>query len=378
VSVRRSASRERAAGEESPGARRVRVRLGERSYSIHIETGSLARAGAEIAAATGAKRVGIVTVPEVARRYAPVLARSLRREGVAVDRFEVPDGDASKSLRQAERLYGAMLAAGLDRSSVLVALGGGMVGDLTGYVAATYLRGIPFVQVPTTLLSMVDASVGGKVAVNLREGKNLVGAFHQPRLVFIDPATLASLPSRERAAGMAEIIKAAAIWDARFFGELERGATRALALDPATLIPAIERACRIKAQVVARDEREQGVRRLLNFGHTLGHAVEKHYRYRRILHGEAVAMGMVYAARRSVELGIAPSGTDERLLHLVARAGLPVVLPSFPRRAYLEALRVDKKKQDRRIHYVVLERIGRATTRALTPEEIYPARRRSA
>lgn len=362
----------------STGERRIRVALGDRSYWIHIEAGSLARAGDAIAAATGAKRVAILTVPEVGRRYAPALTRSLRAAGLAVDRFDLPDGDATKNLRQAERLYGALLSAGLDRSSALVALGGGMVGDLTGYVAATYLRGIPFVQVPTTLLAMVDASVGGKVAVNLKQGKNLVGAFHQPRLVWIDPATLASLPSRERAAGMAEIIKAGAIWDARFFAELERRVGHALALDPGALVPAIDRACRIKARIVSRDEREGGLRMLLNFGHTLAHAVEKHYRYRRVLHGEAVAMGMVYAARRSEELGLAPEGTRTRLEDLVSRAGLPTALPSFPRRAYLDALSVDKKKQDRRIHYVVLRRIGRAETRAMTPQEIYPKRGRAA
>jgi 3-dehydroquinate synthase len=355
--------------------RRVRVNLGERSYSIHIGRDSLARAGEPIARATSAHKVAVLTEPGVGRRYAPALLRSLRSAGIQASRIDVPAGDASKSLRQAAKLYDELLERGLDRSCALVALGGGMIGDLTGYVAATYLRGIPFVQVPTTLLAMVDASVGGKVAVNLKQGKNLVGAFHQPRLVWIDSATLRSLPMRERSAGMAELIKHAAIRDARLFGRLEREVGRALALEPGPLHASIAASCRIKAAVVSEDEREQGVRMHLNFGHTLGHAVEKHYGYRRVLHGEAVSMGMVYAARRSEELELAPAGTAQRLAGLLDRAGLPTELPRFAREAYLSALRVDKKKQDRRIRFVVLRRIGAAETRALLPEQVYPARR---
>ena len=357
------------------GERRVRVELGERSYAIRIGDGTLDRAGEAIAKATGARRIALITVPEVGRRYAPRLLRSLRQAGVRASRIDVPDGDATKNLRQAARLYDKFLELGLDRSCALVALGGGVVGDLTGYVAATYLRGIPFVQVPTTLLSMVDASVGGKVGVNLKQGKNLVGAFHQPRLVWIDTAVLRSLPMRQRSAGMAELIKHAAIRDERLFGRLEKCVGEALALDPAVLGAVVARSCRIKAEVVSEDEREGGVRALLNFGHTLGHAVEQHYRYGRVLHGEAVAMGMVYAARRSEELDLAPAGTCERLATLLERAGLPTGLPRFEREAYLSALRVDKKKQDRRIRFVVLRQIGRAETLPLTPEEIYPARR---
>jgi 3-dehydroquinate synthase len=356
-------------------ARRVRLALGARSYDIHIDHGSLARSGDAIAAATGASQVVVVTVPSVGRLYAPRLLRSLRSAGLKVHKIEVPDGDSTKNLRQVAKLYEFFLDKGLDRSSALVALGGGVVGDLTGFAAATYLRGIPFVQLPTTLLSMVDASVGGKVGVNLPQGKNLVGAFHQPRAVFIDTETLESLPRRQRAAGMAEIIKAGAIWDARFFGRLERSVAATLALEPSALLPVLERACRIKATVVSRDEREGGLRVLLNFGHTLAHAVEKLSGYRRVHHGEAVAIGMLYAARLSERKGLAPVGTAERLESLVAEVGLPTELPQFPRRAYLEALRVDKKKQDRHIRYVVLRAIGRAETLRLTPQEIFPARR---
>ncbi len=352
--------------------RTVPVALGERSYRIEIGSDTLSRAGAAIAERTKATRAVVVSVPAVARRYAPRLLRSLREAGVSASRVLVPDGDASKSLRQAARLYEALLDAGADRGSVVVALGGGMVGDLAGFVAATYLRGVAFVQVPTTILAMVDASIGGKVGVNLPRGKNLVGAFHQPRLVWIDVATLRSLPRRERVAGLAEVVKAGAILDAELFALLEREAERILELEPEALLRAIERACAIKAEVVARDEREAGLRMLLNFGHTLAHAIEALSRYRGVLHGEAVSMGMVFAARRSEALGLAPAGTAERLEALLRRLSLPTEPPAFPRKAYLAALRVDKKRTDARIRFVVLRGIGRAETLPLPPAEILP------
>jgi 3-dehydroquinate synthase len=353
----------------------LRVELGERSYPIHIGSDDLVQAGAEIARLTQASHVAIVTVPEVGRRYAAALSKGLRSEGIKVHRFDVPDGDRSKNLREVAKLYSAFLEKGLDRSSAAIALGGGVVGDLTGYVAATYLRGISFVQVPTTLLSMVDASVGGKVGVNLPEGKNLVGAFYQPKLVWIDAGTLRTLPERQRVAGMGEVIKHAAIWDEKLFADLESAAEAVLALDPEWIEPVIRRNCAIKAEVVAQDERESGLRMLLNFGHTLGHAVETIGRYRKVLHGEAVGMGMVYAAQRSEELGLAPSGTHERLEALVSRVGLPTLLPGFPRKAYLSALRVDKKRTGARIRFVALRAIGRAEIVPLTPAEIFPPRR---
>jgi len=351
--------------------RSVRVDLGERSYSIRIGSGTLALAGPAIARATRASHAVIVTVPGVGRRYGATLTKSLRDAGMRVDRIRVPDGDASKNLDQVKRLYAALLRFGADRQTVLVALGGGMVGDLGGFAAATYLRGIQFVQVPTTLLAMVDSSIGGKVGVNLAQGKNLVGAFHQPRLVWIDIDTLRSLPKRQRACGFAEAFKKAAIWDARYFARIERDAELLLALD-GPLIPVIASACRIKAEVVRRDEREGNLRMLLNFGHTLGHAVEKLTGYGEVLHGEAVAIGMVAAGERSEELGYAPTGTAERLRALVARFGLPSELPPYPRSAYISALRVDKKMKDAHIQYVVLRGIGSATTVRLTPAEIAP------
>jgi len=250
-----------------------------------------------------------------------------------------------------------------------------VVGDLTGFVAATFMRGIPFVQVPTTVLAMVDSSIGGKVGVNLPQGKNLVGAFHQPRLVWVDTDVLESLPARERAAGFAEVIKKAAIWDAGFFRRIERDANSLMRLDPKVLLPVLARACEIKAEVVSRDERESGLRLLLNFGHTLGHAVEALSGYQKILHGEAVAMGMVYAARRSEALDFAPEGTADRIEALCQGIGLPTVLPSFDRKAYLEILRVDKKRRESRIRYIVLRGIGHAEPVELTPAQILPSGR---
>lgn len=359
--------------KRSGRVRTVEVDLGERSYPVRIGVDTLADVGEIVKRRVDAKHAFVVTVPEVGRRYAGRVVRSLRGAGLRATRIDVPDGDATKNLKQMATLYDTLLEKGADRSSVLVALGGGMVGDLTGFTAATFLRGIPFVQVPTTLLAMVDASVGGKTGVNLRQGKNLVGAFHQPALVSIDAATLRTLPPRELSAGFAEIVKHAAIWDAALFQQLEDEAEALYGLDLDALVPVIERNVAIKAEVVSRDEREAGVRMLLNFGHTLGHAVEALQRYRKLLHGEAVAIGMVYAAERSEALGLAPEGTASRIEALCARFGLPTALPAYPRSAYLDALRVDKKKRDSHIHYVVLEGIGRARTVALRPAEVAAA-----
>ena len=350
----------------------VPVELGDRSYAIELGADWIETIGQRISERLGAERIALITVPSVSRRYAPALTRGLRAKGSRVSRFVVPDGDATKNLRQLGVLYDEFLDHGLDRHSAVVTLGGGVVGDLGGFAAATFLRGIPFAQVPTTVLAMVDASIGGKTGVNLKRGKNLVGAFHQPAGVYIDIATLRSLPRRERAAGSAELIKAAAIWDADFFDWLEPRIEAFLDLDPQVVLPALERACAIKAEVVARDEREGGLRRLLNFGHTLAHAIETHARYRGILHGEAVSIGMVFAAERSEALGFAPVGTRERLQSLLERAGLPTRVPNRTRRAYLSAMAVDKKKQGDEIHFVVSKGIGSAGTTSLRPRDILP------
>lgn len=363
--------------EKMTGRGRVRVSvpvdLGERSYRVELGRDWLETIGRRIGDELGAERIALVTVPTVARRYGPMLTRGLRAKGVRVGRIVVPDGDATKNLGQLAKLYDHFLEQGLDRTSAVVTLGGGVVGDLGGFAAATYLRGIPFVQVPTTVLSMVDASIGGKTGVNLKQGKNLVGAFHQPRGVYIDVATLRSLPMRQRAAGAAELIKAAMIWDAEFFAWLESNIEAFLDLDVRVVIPALERACAIKAEVVERDELEGGLRRLLNFGHTLAHAVEAHAGYRGILHGEAVAIGMVFASDRSEALGFAPAGTRDRLEALLRRAGLPTRPPDRPRRAYISGIAVDKKKEGGKIHFVVSKGIGSAGTALLGAGDIIPA-----
>jgi 3-dehydroquinate synthase len=357
-----------------PGAatRTVRVPLGERSYPIRIGFDILDQAGPAIAECTKARRAAIVSVPEVARRYAARLERSLRNAGVQSARLVVPDGERSKSLRVAEKLYAGLVDFDADRGTAVVALGGGVVGDLAGFVAATWMRGVPFVQVPTTLLAMADASVGGKVAVDLPRGKNLVGAFHQPRLVWMDLATLRSLPPRQRASGLVEVIKHGVIRDAALFERFERDVERVLALEPGPTLDVLERSCEIKAEVVGQDERESGLRMILNFGHTLAHAIETLLGYRKLLHGEAVAIGMVFAARRSEALGFAPAGVAERIAALLRRAGLPTEPPDLPRRAYLEALRVDKKRRDDHVRFVVLRGLGQADVVPLEPGEILP------
>jgi 3-dehydroquinate synthase len=355
-----------------PTGRTVHVDLGERSYSIEIGVDVLGEVGEEIRRRTGASRAMVVTVPPVGRRYGPTVMGSLKEAGIKARRFDVPDGERAKNLRQVSSLYDDLLDAGADRGAAVVALGGGVVGDLAGFVAATLLRGLAVVQIPTTLLAMVDSSVGGKTGVNVPRGKNLVGAFHQPALVWIDVTALRSLPPRQLAAGMAELIKHAAIRDEAFFEWLEADLERVMNLESDLLIPTLERSCTIKAEVVCRDERESGLRMLLNFGHTVGHAVEALKRYRGILHGEAVAIGMAFAAQRSETLGLSPVGTRERLVALLHRAGLPTELPDFPRRAYLQALRVDKKRREAQIRFVALRGIGRAETVPLLPGEIMP------
>ncbi len=356
----------------APTRRRVEVALGERSYTIELGLGTLDELGAAVKRVVEPTRAMLITTPPVGRRWGTRTLASLKNAGLRAQRFDVPDGERSKSLAQAGRLYDALLAAGADRGTVIVALGGGVVGDLAGFVAATLLRGLPVVQVPTSLLAMVDSSVGGKTGVNVARGKNLVGAFHQPRLVWIDAATLATLPLRQRRAGLAEVVKHAAICDAALFAELETEGERLLGGELERLLPILERSCAIKAAVVSQDEREAGLRMILNFGHTLGHAVESLAHYRGVLHGEAVAMGMAFAARRSEALGLAPAGTAQRLLALLDRLGLPTELPRHPRRAYLSALSVDKKKRDARIRFVALRGIGRAETVPLLPREILP------
>jgi 3-dehydroquinate synthase len=338
----------------------VRVELGERSYEIHIGTGLLDDSR-RFAGLLGGRPAAIVTNATVAPLYAARLAATLERAGAKLlATVELPDGEEHKDWRTLDRIYDALLRARADRHTVLVALGGGVVGDMAGFAAATYQRGVEHLQVPTTLLAQVDSSVGGKTAINHPLGKNMIGAFHQPVAVMADTGTLATLPPRELGAGLAEVVKYGAIHDLAFLAWIEENAARLVAREPAVLALAIERSCRIKAEIVARDERESGARALLNFGHTFGHAIESATGYGTWLHGEAVAMGMALAARFSVRLGRIAQADADRLVALLERLGLPVRAPRIARNTWLEYMGRDKKNVGGRITLVLLDRLGSA------------------
>ena len=339
----------------------LRVNLGDRSYPIVFAADALRGLPDAIARILPPGPLAILTNGAVARRYLGPVREGLVARGFRPFAVRVPDGERAKTLSVAEDVIGRMLGAGLDRTSAVLALGGGVVGDLAGFVAAIFLRGVPFVQAPTTLLAQVDSSVGGKTGVNHARGKNLIGAFYQPRLVYADLATLRTLPARELRAGMAEVIKTGAIRDARLFARLERDMPRLLAADIAALAPVVRRSCEIKAGVVAADEREAGLRAILNFGHTFGHAIEALTRYRRFKHGEAVSIGMVIAARISRNMGLCPPEAPARLEALLRATGLPVRAPRFTRDAWQRAILADKKRRADKITFVALERVGRCS-----------------
>jgi len=340
--------------------RTVNVPLGGRSYSIRIGKGLLTKLGSNCRKLQLGRRCAVITDTRVGRRYGAAALKSLRSAGFDPVVITFTAGEQQKNLRNVQACYDQLAKHRLERSSFVVALGGGVVGDLAGFVAASYLRGIPFVQVPTTLLAQVDSSVGGKVGVNLRAGKNLVGAFHQPRLVLCDLNTLDSLPKREYRAGLAEVIKYGIIWDAPLFGELERQMPMLLKRDTALLSRVIARSCEIKAAVVARDETEGGLRAILNFGHTIGHAIEAVSQYGKYLHGEAISIGQVAAAGLSVNLLGLSAQHATRIADLFRAAGLPVALPVTPamRRRLLSAMQLDKKVSGGVIQFVLARRIG--------------------
>jgi len=338
----------------------VRVRLGERSYDILIGRGLIEKAGLCLRRWGLTGSCLVVADSKVGRIYGAKLLSALKGSGFTAKFFVLPPGEEHKTLHETQRIYRAMLEAGLDRGSFIVSLGGGVVGDIAGFAAATYMRGIPFVQVPTTLLAQVDASVGGKVGVNLSEGKNLVGAFHQPRGVLIDPSVLATLDRRQLTAGFAEVIKHAIIADARYFGFLENNSARALSLESACMERIITRSCEIKAGIVARDERERGLRMILNFGHTIGHAIETVTGYRFYLHGEAVAIGMACASAVAARLGCIPQRSHRKITALLQKYGLPVRMEKISVKKILRALPRDKKARGGKVRFVLPERIGKA------------------
>jgi 3-dehydroquinate synthase len=353
-------------------AQNLTVNLGDRSYSIHIGSGILETLGDACKAAGLKGKCLIVTDAHVAPLYADRVFQSLEKAGFKPALEALPAGETTKSQTQLMHLYSKAAAQGLDRKCFMVALGGGVIGDLTGYAAASWLRGIKFIQVPTTLLAMVDSSVGGKTGINIPEGKNLVGAFHQPELVLMDLDTLKTLPPREFAAGMAEVVKTGIIWDAGFFQTLE-----ATALRPAGFFQTsektgeiISRCCEIKAEVVRQDEREGGLRGILNFGHTLAHAIENVAGYGEYLHGEAVAIGMVYAAHLSVALKGLSVEESARIEKLIAAFGLPVRAPGLPWTKIRAAMAVDKKTVGGLTKFVLIDRLGHAEFGCEVPEKL--------
>jgi 3-dehydroquinate synthase len=345
----------------------IEVLLGERSYPIHIGEGLLDRAEL-IAQHLSQPRVAIVTNPVVGAFYLDRLTRALAGRDVRVIPVVVPDGEACKNWGTLSTILDALLEQRCERKTTLIALGGGVVGDLTGFAAAIYLRGVPFVQVPTTLLAQVDSSVGGKTGINHPLGKNMIGAFYQPRLVLADIATLRTLPDRELAAGLAEVVKYGVSLDAAFFDWLEANMHRLLARDGAALAYAVRRSCEIKAQVVAGDERETAARALLNLGHTFGHAIENGLDYGTWLHGEAVAAGMVLAAQLSQRMTLLAERDVERVSRLLAHAGLPITAPALGVDRYLELMGLDKKVEGGRLRLVLLRRIGEAYVTADFPD----------
>jgi 3-dehydroquinate synthase len=341
----------------------VEIQLGERSYPILIGSDLLGDP-ANFTAVPAAATALIVTNTTVAPFYGEALRRTLASRFRAVHLLELPDGERHKDWPTLNLIFDALLSHGCDRKTVLFALGGGVVGDMTGFAAASYMRGVPFVQVPTTLLAQVDSSVGGKTAINHPLGKNMIGAFYQPRLVLCDLSTLATLPSRELSAGLAEIIKYGPIYDMAFFDWIEANIEALVARDPVALAHAVRRSCEIKAAVVGQDERETGLRAILNFGHTFGHAIEAGMGYGRWLHGEAVGCGMVLAAHLSQRLGGVDAAFVQRLSALVERAGLPVAAPALGAERYLELMRIDKKSEAGEIRFVVIDKPGSAVMRS--------------
>jgi 3-dehydroquinate synthase len=352
----------------SHSATQVDIALGERSYPIWIGASLLDQPGAWQGLPRASQAL-IVSNTTVAPLYAPALQTALKPHYPHIHILELPDGEQYKTWETLNLIFDALLSNHGDRKTVLFALGGGVVGDMTGFAAACYMRGVPFVQVPTTLLAQVDSSVGGKTAINHPLGKNMIGAFYQPHRVVCDLNTLNTLPERELSAGLAEIIKYGPIADMDFLAWIEANLSALLKRDPMALAFAVKRSCEIKAHVVGQDERESGLRAILNFGHTFGHAIEAGMGYGTWLHGEAVGCGMVMAAELSRRLGLVEEAFVQRLKHVIQQAGLPVVGPVLSTAdnagCYIEHMQVDKKAEGGELRFVVIDGPGRAALRAV-------------
>jgi 3-dehydroquinate synthase len=343
---------------------KIRVELGERSYNIFIDSNVLDGLGEALERFAFGRRIAIVSNPTVFGLYGSMVSGSLRAAGFEPVEIIVPDGEEYKNMESVGKIYEALLRTRLDRKSAVIALGGGVVGDMAGFAASTYMRGIDFVQVPTTLLAQVDSSVGGKTGVNHALGKNMIGTFWQPRLVWIDIDTLATLPRREFLAGLAEVLKYGVIWDADLFDFLATNREKILGFDGPSLTHIIGRSCQIKSEVVSRDERESGLRAVLNYGHTIGHAVETVTGYKSFLHGEAVAIGMYLEGRLSAILGIIGNEEVEKIRNLAEAYGLSCSLPAGTDLNLLfSAMQLDKKTVSGEMKFILPERIGSVTMR---------------
>jgi len=336
----------------------VDVNLGSRSYRIVVASGALQSVGERLRELRLGSRAALVSDGAIMRLYGKTVVASLESAGFTVTTIDVPEGEAAKTLAVAEHCWDRLLTAGLDRTSTVLALGGGAVGDVAGFAAATYMRGVNFIQLPTTVLAQVDASIGGKTAIDHPLGKNMIGAFHQPRLVVVDPAVARTLPEREFRSGLAEIVKHGIVLDADYFAELERDLAPLAARDLGVLERIIGGSCRLKASVVERDEREAELRHVLNYGHTIGHALEAATGYTRYAHGEAVSLGIVAEARLARRLGIADDETTTRQERMLETLGLPVRAPSIDVEPIVSAMARDKKAKDGRVPFVLAPRIG--------------------
>lgn len=350
---------------------KILVKLKEESYPIFLTREGLEDIGSIMRRMNRLERVTVITDSQVEKRYLDVVEKGFRVAGYQVDHLVIPAGEESKSLEQASRIYDRLLELGVNRKGGLAALGGGVVGDLTGFVAATYLRGIDYIQIPTTVIAQVDAAIGGKTGVNLPQGKNLVGSFWHPRMVFCDIEVLKTLDQKEFVAGLAEVIKYGIIMDEKLFVFLEENIERVLQKEMEDLLFIVRRSARDKALVVKEDEREvTGKRTILNFGHTIGHALEASAKYRGYRHGEAVAIGMVCAARLSESLGFCKGKTKDRIISLIQRAGLPAEVPPLDEDDLIPIISVDKKATAGLINFVVVEDIGKVRLEKIEPRVI--------
>jgi 3-dehydroquinate synthase len=352
------------------------VNLGDRSYPIHVGAGHLDRLGQFLKEAGLGGKVAVISNPTVAQLFLDPVHESLIEAGFEVTPVLLPDGEEHKNLASLTAIYDRLIGERFERRSSVVALGGGVIGDLAGFAAATYLRGVPYVQVPTTLLAQVDSSVGGKTAVNHEDGKNLIGAFYQPKLVLIDVAVLSTLPRRELVAGLAEVIKYGIIEDPVLFHFLEQNIEKLIERDRELLTQVIVTSCSIKARVVEADEREDDYRAVLNFGHTIGHALEAVTGYKQFLHGEAIGVGMVKAAALSTQRGFCDQRSFDRVVQLIRKAGLPTEIPgNVSMQSLIQGMEVDKKVAGGKIKFIMCEGLGKTRFHWLAPGEILAALR---